>query len=156
MRFFTPEWRGADETTQKRVAAEYQRALQEMSSTCPAAIMDFVRRHTVHDGQVTRLEVNPADRSAVLHLHGWNPRFDERRLYTFVYRDLEGFCELGPADSYGRYSRSIDASFDEFNAVGGGIFEHCILFHSDVELQFAFKRFDFSFEVTPLRRGQLN
>ena len=156
MKFFTPEWAEADEATQKRVAAEYRRALQEMSSTCPAAILDFARQHTVHDGQVTKLEINPADRSAVLHFHGWNPRFDERRLYTLVYRDLGGFCEFGPPDSYSRCTRSIDASFDEFTAAGAGTFEHCILFHSEVELRFTFKRFEFSYEVTPLRRAQLN
>jgi hypothetical protein len=124
-----------------------------LTHACSPALFEFARNHTLHDGLVVQFRLSVKDCSAVLQVQGWNPKFDERRLYTLLYRGVEAFEERGPPDSYHSRHETTDISYFEFHPSGNGAFEHRILFHSDVEFSLIFKAFEFSYEVTPLRRA---
>jgi hypothetical protein len=153
LKVFTAAWREMDASAQRVAVAEYLRELEVLTDACSPALFEFARNHTLHDGLLVQLRLSMIDRSAVLQIQGWNPKFDERRLYTFLYRDVEAFEELGPPDSYHSRHETTDISYSEFHPSGNGAFEHRILFHSDVEYRLVFKGFEFSYEVTPLRRA---
>jgi len=153
LKVFTEAWCDMYASAQRAAVAEYLRQLEQLTGYCSPAVFDFARHHTLHDGLLVRLQLNVNDRSAMLQIQGWNPRFDERRLYTFIYHEVEDFEELGLSDTYGLRKADVDISHSEFQPSGTGAFEHRILFHSGMEYAFRFKGFEFSYEVIPLRRG---
>jgi hypothetical protein len=100
---------------------------------------------TLHDATVISIKVDTAASALSLELRGWDPQFRKARFLTLSYENVRGVsisaASDGPLPGPPGFG---ELGYWEFDVDSPGIFKHCMLFSTGIELAVLFSRFAYT------------
>jgi hypothetical protein len=149
MKYFTFDWwADAGDTESPKPYFGY---LERITPQLPPELQRFVRECSLHDGRVTRLVIDTAQKTVTLHLDG--NCYDERlpksyaRRFRLAYLGVETFTSTAdPNRGLGGPAGYGDLGYDEIELLEAGRFEHRMLFSSSIEFHIRFTDFSLWYE----------
>jgi len=148
MKYFTFDWW---ENPEFDPFKEYHSYIEKVLPELPSDLQRLEQKCTLHDGRITRLHIEPIQKTLELELVG--ACCDESlpksyaRLYRLTYKELESFTSIAnPKKRLGGPGGYGDLGYDEIEVLGPGRFEHRMLFSTSIEFHVRFGSFSLWYE----------
>jgi hypothetical protein len=162
MRFFTYEWwlsaqrpaRRSREVSSPSVA--YQKHFESIRESLPPSVSQLTDNETLHDATVMTFEIDTAASALSIKLRGWNPQFRNARLFTLSYENVRTVSMFAASDGPLPGPPGVgDLGYWEFDVHSPGVFSHCMLFSTGIELAVFFSRFGYTASRASIKRRRV-
>ena len=136
--------------------ASYQKHFESIRQLVPPSVSLLTDSETLHDATVVNFELDTAASALSMKLRGWDPQFRNARLFTLSYENVRTVSITAAADSplpgppgFG------NLGYYEFDVHSPGVFKHCMLFSTGIELAVCFSRFAYKASRTGIKRRKV-